>query len=212
VRPGRLIALEGGEGAGKSTHSGTLAGYLRDRGYDVLVTREPGGTEGAEDVRRLLVEGGTGRWEPWSEALLVYAARRDHVSRLIAPALARGTWVVCDRFVHSTLAYQGVLGGLGTGAVAALHRLAIGRLWPDLALILDLPAEQGLRRAAERGGQQRFEALGLDYHRRLRTAFVDLAAAEPGVCRVIDACGSETEVRHRIEQAVTPLLAAGTGG
>ena len=207
---GRLIVLEGGEGSGKSTQCRRLAERLEASGRRVLLTREPGGTEGAEEVRRLLVEGPAARWDAWSEALLVYAARRDHVARVIAPALAAGTWVVCDRFVHSTLAYQGLVGGLGKAAVMALHALAVGRLWPDLALILDLPVEEGLRRAATRGGAARFETRGLAFHQELRRAYLGLAEAEPGVCRLIDAGGSEAAVALHIAAALG-LPAAGGG-
>ncbi len=206
MSPGRLITLEGGEGSGKSTQCKRLATFLSANGLDVLTTREPGGTEGAEDVRTLLVEGAAGRWDAWSEALLVNAARRDHVVRIIAPALAAGRWVLCDRFIHSTLAYQGRLGGIGEEAVIALHRLALGRLWPDLTLIFDLPAEAGLARAAARGGGARFEARGLAFHQALGQAFRDIAAAEPGACRVIDATGSEDAVADRVQRAVSPLL------
>ncbi len=209
MQPGRLITLEGGEGSGKSTQCQRLARFLRDRNLEVVTTREPGGTEGAEELRKLLVEGAVGRWDAWSEALLVYAARRDHVERVIAPALKAGRWVVCDRFVHSTLAYQGRLGGVGEDAIAALHRLAVGRLWPDLALVFDLPARDGLARAAARGGAERFEARGLAFHQELGEAFRELAAAEPAVCRLIDATGSETEVAARVQAAIAPLLGPG---
>ncbi|GAB5471034.1 MAG: dTMP kinase [Rhodospirillales bacterium] len=199
---GRLIVLEGGEGSGKSTQCGRLAERLRARGLEVVRTREPGGTEGAEEVRRLLVEGAATRWDSWSELLLVYAARRDHVSRVIEPALARGAWVVCDRFVHSTLAYQGIVGGLGVEAVVNLHRLALGRLWPDQVLLLDLPVAEGLARAQSRGGAGRFESKGLAFHEALRAAFLTLLAAEPATCRRLDASGSEDAVAARVAAAV----------
>lgn len=206
ARPGRLIAFEGGEGSGKSTQARFLAERLRSAGQSVMLTREPGGTEGAEEIRSLLVEGGAERWDAWSEALLVNAARRDHVQRVIAPALAAGSWVICDRFVHSTLAYQGLVGGIGTTPLKALHSMTLGRLWPDRALIFDLPAEVGLARATERGGATRFEARGLAFHERLRQAFRELAAAEPQTCRLLDAGGTPESVAARVRAALVPWV------
>ncbi len=208
ARPGRFITFEGGEGSGKSTQAGLLAEALRDEGRPVVLTREPGGTEGAEQIRSLLVEGDAERWDAWSEALLIAAARRDHVRRVIRPALAEGRWVICDRFVHSTLAYQGLVGGVGTAPLKALHTMVLGRLWPDLVLLFDLPAEEGLARAAERGGAARFEARGLDFHRALRQAFRSLAKEEPETCRLIDAGGARESVAARVRAAVQGL---GTG-
>ncbi len=203
--PGRFITFEGGEGSGKSTQAKRLADRLRAEGCKVLLTREPGGTEGAEQIRSLLVEGSAERWDAWSEALLVNAARRDHVQRVIAPALAEGCWVISDRFVHSTLAYQGLVGGLGTSPLRVLHGLALGRLWPDLALIFDLPAEEGLRRASQRGGAARFEARGLSFHKALRQAFRDLATAEPDCCRLLDASGDPDSVALRVRGTLAGL-------
>lgn len=203
--PGRFITFEGGEGSGKSTQAKRLAESLQAEGRKVLLTREPGGTAGAEQIRSLLVEGEAERWDAWSEALLVNAARRDHVQRVIAPALAKGVWVICDRFVHSTLAYQGIVGGLGSGALRALHAMVLGRMWPDLVLIFDLPAKQGLARATARGGATRFEARGLAFHEDLRQAFRDLAAAEPACCKLLDAAGTPDGVAARVRTALTQL-------
>lgn len=200
---GRFITFEGGEGAGKSTQLRRLQGFLEARGLVVLATREPGGTPGAEEIRRLLVTGEGNRWDAWSEALLVTAARRDHVERVIRPALAGGTWVLCDRFLDSTLAYQGHAGGLGAGAVEALHALAIGRLRPDLTLLLDIAPEAGLARAAaRRGDEARFEGRDLAFHRTLREAFQAIAAAEPARVRTIDAARPEDAVAAAVAQAV----------
>jgi dTMP kinase len=189
--PGRFITLEGGEGAGKTTQLRRLSDALRSDGHDVLSSREPGGSPGAEEIRALIVSGELGRWDAVTEALLLYAARRDHLERTIRPALAAGRWVLCDRFADSTMAYQGYGHGLGRAAVADLHRAAIGDFRPDLTLILDLPVETGLRRAAKRAGQgiaeDRFERMGRAFHQRLREGFLDIARQEPDRCRVIDA-------------------------
>jgi dTMP kinase len=185
---GRFITFEGGEGAGKSTQARRLADRLAALGREVVITREPGGSPGAESIRALLVNGEPDRWSPISETLLMYAARRDHIERVIAPALARGAWVVCDRFLDSTRAYQGAGGGAPAALITALETAVVGETRPDLTLILDLPAAAGLARAAGRGeGEARFEAKGQAFHERLRAAFLDIARQEPGRCRVLDA-------------------------
>lgn len=200
---GRFITFEGGEGAGKTTQIALLRRHLEAGGRGVLATREPGGTPGAEEIRRLLVTGEPGRWDAWSEALLVTAARRDHVERVIRPALAAGTWVLCDRFLDSTLAYQGAVAGLGADAIEALHTLVFGRLRPDLTLLLDIDPAVGLARAGKRAeGEGRFEARGLEWHRKLREAFLAIAEAEPGRVRVIDAGGPVEGVADAISRAV----------
>ena len=160
-----MITVEGGEGVGKSTQVDMLLGALAGAGIVAMRTREPGGSEGAEAIRRLLLDGATERWDAVAEALLLYAARRDHVVRLIAPALDRGVWVVCDRFADSTLAYQGYGRGLPLADLLALHRFALGAFAPDLTLILDLPVAEGLARAARRAGTaDRFERLDPAFH------------------------------------------------
>lgn len=184
----RFITLEGGEGTGKSTLAAGLEAALVQRGIGVERTREPGGTPGAEEIRRLLVEGSGDRWQPMSEALLLYAARHDHVERRIRPALAAGRWVICDRFFDSTTAYQGAAGGVDRATLDQLRVLALGDFAPDLTLVLDLDPELGLGRAGSRGGhEQRFEGKGLAFHQRLREGFLDVARAEPERCAVIDA-------------------------
>jgi dTMP kinase len=197
VARGVFITFEGGEGAGKTTQIRTLAERLRQHGVDVVLTREPGGSPGAEQIRDLVLNGPPERWSSRTEALLMYAARSDHVERTIAPALDRGAWVLCDRFADSTRAYQGAA---GQGVlVTILEEQVLGDLRPDLTLMLDLPAEAGLARAAHRGGgEDRFEAKGLGFHQTLRDAFLTIAALDPGRCRVIDATAPVEAVAERI--------------
>lgn len=200
---GRFISFEGGEGAGKSTQVALLAETLRARGRDVVITREPGGTAGAEAIRSLLIHGEANRWDAWSEALLVYAARRDHVCRVIQPAVMEGKWVLCDRFSDSTMAYQGVAGGVGVAAIETLHRLVLGRFVPDVTLVLDLPPEQGLARAAaRRAGGTRFESLDISFHHKLRTAFLSIATADKERCALVNALQSPDAVAHDIITAL----------
>lgn len=199
---GRFITLEGGEGSGKSTQARLLAEHLRAAGHEVVLTREPGGTPGAEAIRSLLVTGDADRWTAWSEALLVTAARVDHVVRVIRPALARGAWVICDRFVDSTRAYQGAGNGLDDRALTALHDEAVG-LWPDLTLVLWLDAAEGLARASARGSAEaRYEALGSAFHARVQHFFAGLPAADPQRCRAILANGSIEAVAARIRDTL----------
>ncbi|WP_310476563.1 dTMP kinase [Sandarakinorhabdus sp.] len=198
----RFITLEGGEGSGKSTQARLLADVLRADGHEVVLTREPGGTPGAEAIRGLLVTGDPDRWTPWSDALLMTAARVDHVARVIRPALERGATVICDRFIDSTRAYQGAGRGLEDAALIDLHNEAVG-LWPDLTLVLLLDEAEGLARAAARGGTEaRFEAIGGDFHARVQEFFVALPTAEPGRCRAISASGSIDDVAARIRAAL----------
>lgn len=197
----RFITLEGGEGAGKSTQIQRLAERLRARGATVCVTREPGGAAGAEAIRQLLVTGETTRWSPKSEALLHFAARAEHLERTIKPALARGEWVISDRFVDSTLAYQGP--GVGVEFVNKLKEMVVGADMPALTLILDLAVETGLARAKSRQGldnsaEDRYERMGSDFHERLRQAFLNIAKNEPERCVVIDASGTEEAVAATI--------------
>jgi dTMP kinase len=207
VTRGRFITFEGGEGAGKSTQLRRLAERLAARGLDVVPTREPGGSPGAEAIRALVLNGAADRWSPLTETLLMYAARRDHIERVIAPALARGAWVVCDRFADSTRAYQGAAGGTDPALIAALEAGVLDEARPDLTLILDLPPQAGLARAAARGGEMRFEAKGLAFHERLREGFLAIARDEPERCALIDATGSLVEV----EAAVWATVAARLG-
>lgn len=183
---GRLITFEGGEGAGKSTQIEHLAAALRAANIDVLVTREPGGTPGAELIRQLLVEGPPDRWLPLTETLLLLAARHDHVVRAIAPALDAGRFVLCDRFIDSTRVYQGVAGGVGEAMVEGLHAMILGNLRPDLTVILDVPVATGRERRRATSGGQRFEQMTDDFHQRVRDGFLALARKEPERCVVID--------------------------
>ena len=184
---GRFITFEGGEGAGKSTQLKRLVERLRDAGLEVTATREPGGSPGAEAIRELVLNGPADRWSPLTETLLMYAARRDHVERVIGPALARGAWVVCDRFADSTRAYQGAGGAVDPTLIAALEDHVLGVVRPDLTLVFDLPPEAGLARAHARGGEMRFESKGLAFHGRLREGFLAIARSEPERCVLIDA-------------------------
>jgi dTMP kinase len=193
TRRGRLITFEGGEGAGKSTQIERLAAALRGAGIDPLVTREPGGTPGAEQIRTLLLEGAPDRWLPLTEVLLLLAARHDHVVRRIAPALTAGRWVVCDRFIDSTRVYQGIAGAVDRAVIDRLHRAVLGELRPDLTVVLDLPAALGLGRRREASGQHRYEQMTIAFHERVREGFLATARAEPERCTVIDASrGVET--------------------
>jgi dTMP kinase len=190
-RPGRFITIEGGEGAGKSTQIARLVSRLEAAGRTVLRTREPGGSPGAEAIRNLVVTGAGDRWDGVTEALLMFAARRDHMRATVWPALERGDWVVSDRFADSSMAYQGHARGLGPDKIAALYAWTLGDFRPDLTLILDLPVEIGLGRARARAGaEQRFEGLDVDFHRRIAAGFHAIAAAEPQRCRLIDGSGT----------------------
>jgi len=205
---GRFITFEGGEGGGKSTQARQLARALEQAGIAVALTREPGGAPGAEEIRRLVVEGAPERWDALTEALLLTAARREHVVRTIEPALAAGRWVISDRFADSTLAYQGYGHGVDRGALETLRRLAAGTLTPDLTLILDVPVELGLARAHQRRGHElRFEAMDREFHERLRQGFHAIAAAEPARCVVIDATGPADAVTRAVIAAAAERLA-----
>ena len=185
--PGRFITLEGGEGAGKSSQIQVVKDYLEARGIDVVVTREPGGTPGGQEIRNLLVSGDKDKWSPLSETLLILADRAAHLERVIRPALADGKYVVCDRFFDSTRAYQGIAGGLGLEVIHNLQQPVLGTTLPDVTLLLDIDPEKGLSRAQERGGDLRFESKTLAYHQTLRQAFLDFAKQEPERMVVIDA-------------------------
>ncbi len=195
---GRFITLEGGEGAGKSTQVRRLASSLRGRGLEVVTTREPGGSPGAEEIRTLLVTGDAGRWSPVTETLLHFAARRDHLERTVWPALERGAWVISDRFADSTLAYQGYGLGLDKEVIVRLYANVVGNFYPDLTLILDLPAGAGLARAKARSAADRYEDMDISFHRRLCEGFLDIAAHDPRRCAIIDAAGTEDFVAAEI--------------
>ena len=207
VRRGRFISFEGGEGAGKSTQARRLVDRLRALGLETVATREPGGSPGGEAIRELLVNGPPERWSAITETLLMYAARRDHLERVIVPALERGAWVVCDRFFDSTRAYQGAGGGAPAELIAALEASVVGEVKPDLTLILDMPVAAGLARAAGRGkGEARFEAKGIDFHERLRAAFLEIARREPERCLVLAADAEVDALAAKIWTAVDARL------
>jgi dTMP kinase len=201
---GRFITLEGGEGTGKSTQVKRLAASLEQRGIKTLTTREPGGSPGAEQIRKLLVEGEPGRWDPITETLLAYAARADHVARTIGPALLADTWVISDRFSDSTYAYQGVGRGVERETIRRIDSAVLDDFAPDLTLILDLDVAVGLARAGARAGiEDRFEKFGPDFHEKLRQAFLEIARRSPDRCKVIDASGNEEQVADQIFAAVS---------
>lgn len=204
---GKFITLEGGEGAGKSTQIARLADALRKAALTVRTTREPGGSPAAETIRRLLVEGEPGRWQPMTEALLHFAARKEHLETALLPALAAGEWVISDRFADSTLAYQGYGHRLGRAPITALSQVAIGDFAPDLTLILDLPVDAGLARTGGRGhAEDRYERMDRSFHERVRTGFLEIARSDPGRCVVIDAAGNLERVTALVFEAVASRL------
>lgn len=204
---GCLITLEGGEGAGKTSQAARLCAALEGRGIAVLPTREPGGSPGAEDIRRLLVNGPAARWDPLSEAMLHAAARRDHLLRTIRPALRRGLWVISDRFTDSMVVYQGSAQGADAGALAQLNALALEGFEPDLTLILDVPVEEGLRRADMRTARaSRYERMDKGFHHRVREGFIAVARHAPDRCAVVDASREARAVQRTIEKIVSERL------
>lgn len=202
--PGRFIAIEGVDGAGKGVQSRLLRAELEGSGVDVLLTREPGGSPGAEEIRNLLVHGPADRWDAMTELLLIYAARRDHLVKTIRPALQQGRWVISDRFADSSRAFQGIAGGLGLDTVDAVHAHVVGDFAPDLTIVLDLDPEQSLARTVARGGNEdRFEKKGLEYQQQVRGAFLQLAQRSPRTHVLIDASRSIDAVAHDVLRAVT---------
>lgn len=207
---GKFITLEGGEGSGKSTQVRALAAALRASGHEVVETREPGGSPGAEAIRELLIHGESDRWDAVSETLLHFAARRDHLRRVVWPALEKGAWVISDRFADSTLAYQGYGLELGADYVRRVYELAVGDFRPDLTFILDLPVDEGLARAAARkAGGERYEGMGRAFHERLRAGFLEIAKQEPQRCLVVEASAPAEAVTERLLAALSERLEAG---
>ncbi len=206
---GKFITFEGGEGTGKSTQAAMLALRLESLGLRVQLTREPGGSPGAEIIRHVLLSGAAKPFGPEAEAMLFAAARDDHIRCTILPALEAGNWVVCDRFADSTRVYQGALGEVDQRFIKALERISLGDLYPDLTLVLDVPVALGLERAARRRGgsnPDRFEAEKIDFHEKLRQAYLALAAAEPERCVVIDAGATKEDVAKQVWAAVNSRL------
>jgi dTMP kinase len=201
--PARFITLEGGEGAGKSTQANKLSAALKKRGISSITTREPGGSPGAEEIRDLIVHGQPGRWDTLTETLLIFAARADHVAKTIKPALADKKWVISDRFTDSTFAYQGAGRSLARETIRRLETIVLDDFRPDLTLILDLPVEAGLARAAARGqGANRFENFDAEFHERLRQAFLAIAKRSRDRCAVIDASADVDTVADAIWNTV----------
>jgi dTMP kinase len=206
---GRFITFEGGEGTGKSTQAAVLAQRLRSLGIGVVLTREPGGSPGAEVIRHVLLSGAAKPLGPAAEAILFAAARDDHIHNTIAPALERGRWVVCDRFMDSTRIYQGELGGVDSKLLRALERVVVDDMKPDLTFVLDVPADVGLARAGQRRGnaaEDRFESESKDFHERLRDAFRLLALSEPNRCVLIDANTTREAISEQIWKVVHERL------
>lgn len=203
---GKFITFEGGEGAGKSTQVDRLAGHLRSVGIKVLTTREPGGSPGAEVIRDLLVKGEPDRWDAVSEALLNFAARREHVEAIIKPALEKGIWVISDRFADSTTVYQGIAGGAGNDVINHLYRITLGEFGPDVTLILDIPPDVGLARSRARHSasgstEDRYENMDIGFHETLRGGFQAVAEANPERCVMIDASGEVADIEAAIKAA-----------
>ena len=206
---GRFITLEGGEGAGKTVQAARLRDTLESAGLgSVLLTREPGGSPGAEEVRKLLVSGPVKRWEPLAEAMLHAAARRDHVLHTIEPTLERGLWVISDRFVDSMIVYQGYGQGADLDVLERLSALSLGDFAPDLTVVLDIPVAEGLRRAGKRSGANRYERMGTEFHERVRQGFLDRAEADGKRYAVVDATEDPDAVGRAILRVVLERLAS----
>jgi dTMP kinase len=211
---GKFITFEGGEGTGKSTQASLLSVRLASLGIGAQLTREPGGSPGAEIIRHVLLSGAAKPLGPDAEAMLFAAARDDHVQQTILPALDAGKWIICDRFADSTRVYQGVLGSVDPRLIRALERVSIGNLQPDLTLVLDVPAELGMKRAAgrRRGGKaDRFEAEDIAFHKKLRQAYLALAKVDRDRCIVIDAKAPKKMVAQRIWDVVQERFELGGG-
>ena len=207
LNSGKFITIEGGEGAGKSTQARRLQECLASNGIETLLTREPGGTVEAEEIRRLLIDGPTDRWDPLTETLLHFAARRVHLDRVILPAIRQGKWVVCDRFADSTMAYQGYGLGLEPPVIAGIYAVVIGEFAPDLTIILDLPVEEAFKRLYQRGGRlDRYEQRDLAFHLRVRDGFRTIAKKEPERCHILDALQEAADLSVAIERLVTEQI------
>lgn len=208
ITSGKFITFEGGEGTGKSTQTSMLADYLNDQGYEVLLTREPGGSDGAELIRALLVSGDVSRWSPLTEVLLLYAARSDHWNKVILPALEEGKWVICDRFADSTMAYQGYGHGVDRVLISKLYTAVIGTRQPDWTFVFDLDPAIGVERALKRHtSETRFEQLEQDFHNRVREGFMKICGHHPHRCHLIDASQSVYAIHKEIVSLMTRELA-----
>jgi len=204
---GRFITFEGGEGAGKTTQINLLCDVLTPLTEELLLTREPGGSPGAEQIRQLLVTGAAARWTPMTEILLHFAARREHLERTVWPALDRGAWVLCDRFADSTLAYQGYGHGQSIDEIVKIYNVAVGTFSPDFTAVLDVPVGVGLKRAAGRDhDENRYESMDREFHERVREGFKTIAAKEPGRCQVFDATSDPETLQAEIRSAISARL------
>ncbi len=209
MQRGYFITLEGGEGAGKSTQAKLIMEFLAAQNISAILTREPGGSVGAEEIRSLLVQGGAQRWDPISEYLLFSAARRDHLLHTVWPALEKGQWVICDRFYDSSRAYQGSGHGLNMSFIESVYQEVSGGFSPDLTFIFDLDVQLGIERALQRrGGEDRFEQLDLAFHKRVRNSFLNMAQDEPQRFQIIDASQSVEDIAHVIQQHLISKLFA----
>ena len=202
-----LIVFEGVDGAGKGVQSRALLEDMKAAAYPVILTREPGGSESAEAIRKLIVEGDTGRWDDISELLLIYAARRSHLQETILPNITSGKWVISDRFADSSRAFQGVAGGLGLDLVEQIHQIVVGEFKPLLTIVLDMDPNISLQRAEQRGGREdRFEQKGLSYQQKVREGFLQIAKAQPETHILIDASQSIESVHASIKAVVKQRL------
>ncbi len=203
LKNAKFITFEGGEGSGKSTQIKLLAKWLENNNIKVIVTREPGGSKSAEELRQILLTGDIDKWDGISELLLLYAGRHDHVERLIKPALASGTWVLCDRFSDSTMAYQGYGHQLGPEIINAVDKIALGDFTPDLSLFLDIPVEIGLKRAIDRHGSEiRYETMDIGFHNKLRAGYMKIADNNKSRCIIIDANKTIEEIENNIKTII----------
>jgi dTMP kinase len=204
---GRFITFEGGDGSGKTTQIKLLRDYLASKGAKCVMTREPGGSAQGDAIRQLLLTGSGDKWNPVAETLLFQAARVEHVERVIRPALAKGDTVLCDRFLDSTIVYQGIGKGLSVEYIRQLHHFTLGNIMPGLTLVLDIDPAEGLRRAKSRAGDEtRFENMNMNFHHAVREGFLAIAKGEPERCRVINASASVEEVRDAIRDAVKEVI------
>jgi dTMP kinase len=204
---GKFITLEGGDGSGKSTQSRMLADFLKSQGKDVILTREPGGAAGADEIRKLLLTGDPDRWDGAEETLLFYTARLNHLRLTVMPALARGSWVISDRFADSTMAYQGYGNQLGAENVQKIHDVTVGSFEPNLTYILDLDVETGLKRTLGRShDEDRFERMQIDFHERMRNGFKEIAAQNEHRCAMVDASNDPEAIQNELRQIMKDRL------
>ena len=207
--PGKFITLEGGDGSGKSTQARLLSEFLANNSINTLLTREPGGAPGADEIRELILTGEPDRWDAVGETLLFYASRRNHLRLAVWPALEKGQWVISDRFSDSTMAYQGYGNQLGEDVVQQVHDFAVGKFKPDLTFIFDMPAKEGLRRTDDRlHNEDRFEKMDIAFHERLRDGFLDIAQKNPDRCVVIDATKPIDSIQAELRRIIQERLLA----